>query len=69
MIKEEYKYSDITQRIIGCAMKVHSALGCGFPEIIYHRAMIIEMKDDVLNFESEANLLRLYKLTKNYKPE
>ncbi len=69
MIKEEYKYSDITQRIIGCAMKVHSALGCGFPEIIYHRAMIIEMKDDGLNFESEANLLRLYKLTKNYKPE
>ena len=23
MIKDEYKYSDITQRIIGCAMKVH----------------------------------------------
>ena len=61
MIKEEYKYSDITQRIIGCAMKVHSALGCGFPEIIYHRAMIIEMTEDGLNFESEKEVTVYYK--------
>lgn len=47
-IKEEYKYSDITQRITGCAMRVHSALGCGFPEIIYQRALAIEMKDEGL---------------------
>lgn len=32
MIKEEYKYSDITEKIIGCAMKVHSTLGNGFQE-------------------------------------
>ena len=62
MIKEEYKYSDITQRIIGCAMRVHSALGCGFPEIIYHRVMIIEMKDEGLNFESEKEIPVFYKL-------
>lgn len=42
-------------------MKVHSALGCGFPEIIYHRAMIIEMKDDGLNFESEKVIPVYYK--------
>ena len=59
MIKEQYKYSDITERIIGCAMKVHSALGCGFPEIIYHRAMMIEMKDEGLFFESEK-VMSLY---------
>jgi len=35
MQKKEYKYSDITKKIIGCAMKVHSYLGNGFPEIIY----------------------------------
>jgi GxxExxY protein len=61
MIKEEYKYSEITQLIIGCAMKVHTALGCGFPEIIYHRAMIIEMKDEGLNFESEKVIAVYYK--------
>ena len=41
MIKEEYKYSDITQRIIGCAIRVHSVFGCVFPESIYHRARVI----------------------------
>jgi GxxExxY protein len=61
MIKEEYKYSDITQRIIGCAMKVHSALGCGFPENIYHRAMAIEMKDEALKFEGEKEVTVYYK--------
>jgi len=61
MIKEEYKYSDITQRIIGCAMRVHSALGCGFPEIIYQRAIGIEMKDERLNFEGEKVIPVYYK--------
>jgi len=61
MIKEEYKYSDITQRIIGCAMRVHSALGCGFPENIYYRAMAIDMKDEGLNFESEKEVIVYYK--------
>src|SRR5580765_7410635 len=61
VIKEEYKYSDITQRIIGCAMRVHSSLGCGFPENIYHRAMTIEMKDEGLHFESEKEVTIYYK--------
>jgi hypothetical protein len=28
-------YEEITQKIIGCAMKVHSVLGNGFQEVIY----------------------------------
>lgn len=31
-IKEEYKYSDITEKIIGCAMKVHRRMKNGFQE-------------------------------------
>lgn len=38
-----YKYSELTGKIIGCAMKVHSALGNGFQEVIYQRALEIEM--------------------------
>jgi|GEM_PF-6688694 len=32
------KYEEITHKIIGCAMKVHSNLGSGFQEVIYQRA-------------------------------
>ena len=42
-------------------MKVHSELGCGFPEIIYHRAMAIEMNDSNLNFENEKLVTVYYK--------
>ena len=61
MIKEEYKYSEITAKVIGCAMKVHNELGNGFPEIIYHRAMIIEMKEQGLNFVSGKETTVFYK--------
>ena len=37
------KYEELTGKIIGCAMKVHSKLGKGFPEYIYQRALAIEL--------------------------
>lgn len=33
----------LTHNIIGCAMKVHSTLGNGFQELIYQRALEIEL--------------------------
>lgn len=42
MIKEQYKYSDLTEKIIGCGMKVHNTLGNGFQEVIYQRCLEIE---------------------------
>ena len=45
------KYEDITKRIIGCAMKVHNTLGNGFQEVIYQRALAIEMRVEGLFFE------------------
>ena len=38
-IKEQYKYSDITAKVIGCAIEVHKILGNGFQEVIYQRAL------------------------------
>jgi GxxExxY protein len=60
MIKEEYKYSEITAKIIGCAMKVHSTLGNGFQEIIYQRALEIEMGKQNLSFEREKEMPIFY---------
>jgi GxxExxY protein len=43
MINEQFKYSELTGKIIKCAMTVHSSLGNGFQEGIYQRALSIEM--------------------------
>lgn len=53
MIKKEYKYSEITAKIIGCAIKVHNELGPGFPEYIYQRALEIEFRNTLLQNERE----------------
>ena len=56
MIKKEYKYSDITSKIIGCAMKVHTTLGNGFQEVIYQRCLAIEMEKQGLGFTRELEM-------------
>ena len=61
MIKEEYKYSAVTEKIIGCCMRVHSALGNGFQEVIYQRALQIEMDDSGLSFSREQEMPVYYK--------
>jgi GxxExxY protein len=48
IIKQEYKYSETTGKIIGCAIKVHNELGPGFPEYIYQRALEIEFRNSSL---------------------
>ena len=50
------KFSDITEKIIGCAMKVHRELGSGFQEYIYQRALEIELKKGVIKFIREFEM-------------
>ena len=54
------KYEDLTRRIIGCAMKVHSTLGNGFQEVIYQRALSLEMEKQGLAFEREMAMPIFY---------
>ena len=61
MIKEQYKYSDLTSKVIGCAMKVHCALGNGFQEVIYQRALAIEFADEGIVFSREHEMPVYYK--------
>ena len=60
MIKEEYKYSDITEKTIGCALRVHQRMRNGYPELIYHRCLIIEFKKTGLVFLNEIKLPIFY---------
>ncbi len=60
MIKEEYKYSELTSKIIGCAMKVHQKMRNGYQEIIYQRSLIIEFKKALIKFMEEVELPIFY---------
>lgn len=57
----EYKYSEITSRIIGCAMEVHKVLGCGFQEVIYQRALAVEFDLANLRYCREFEMTIYYK--------
>ncbi len=51
---------ELTHKIIGCAMKVHTLLGNGFQEVIYQRALAIEMSNQGLSFSREMEMQIFY---------
>ena len=61
------KHEVLTHKIIGCAMKVHSTLGNarltgrqGFQEVIYQRALAIEMRKQGLAYRREMEMTIFY---------
>ena len=55
------KYEELTKKIIGCAMTVHTTLGNGFQEVIYQRCLSIEFTEAKLNFKRELEMPIFYK--------
>jgi GxxExxY protein len=53
--------NEISHKIIGCAMQVHNALGNGFQEVIYQRALAIEMNLANLEFRREIGIPIFYR--------
>lgn len=45
----------LTEKIIACAYKVHSQLGPGFNEIIYHNALKIALEESNLEYQTEKS--------------
>ena len=58
---QEHLYSDLTYKIIGAAMTVHSTLGPGHPEEIYQKALECEFYISKIPFESQKAVSILYK--------
>ena len=64
----QFKYEEITKKIIGAAMKVHSTLGNarlirngqGFQEVIYQRALQIEFRKSGSQFVREFSMPIFY---------
>jgi len=57
----ENNIDQLTHKIIGCAMQVHSTLGNGFQEVIYQRALAIELAFQQLSFEREKEMPIFYR--------
>lgn len=47
------KRDPLTEKIIACCFKVHSELGLGFNERIYHNALKIVLKEKKLKYQTE----------------
>jgi GxxExxY protein len=54
------KQGELTHKVIGCAMKVHSSLGNGFQELIYQRSLAIEFDKQNVKFTRELEMSVFY---------
>ena len=54
------QHEELTHKIIGCAMNVHAILGSGFQEVIYQRALALEMAKQGLGFGREIEMTIFY---------
>lgn len=60
-MEKQYKYSDLTRMIIGCAMEVHKILGNGYQEVIFQRALAKEMNLQKVLYSREHEMPIFYK--------
>jgi len=58
---QNFEFKDETFKIIGAAMEVHTVMGHGFLEGVYHDALLVELKKSNVPFKSEAPLPVRYK--------
>lgn len=55
------RYEELTKKVIGAAMEVHKCLGNGFQEVVYQRALSIEMNLQNIAHEREKEISLQYK--------
>ena len=61
MLDQSLKYGDLTAKVIGSALAVHNILKNGFQEVIYQRALEIEMRNAQIPFRREYELPIYYR--------
>ncbi|HRK27197.1 MAG TPA: GxxExxY protein [Chitinophagales bacterium] len=61
IVQDKYPESELTGKIIGCAMEVHKYLGNGFQEVVYQRALAVEMGLQGILFAREFEMPLFYK--------
>ena len=56
-----HNFDDMSGRIIGAAIEVHKEMGAGFRELIYQRALAIELRAQGIEFDREHKMVIFYK--------
>ena len=72
MHRDDLLFRDEVHKIVGAAMAVHRYFGCGFTEKVYQDALEIELKNQNIPFEREAELQVVYngkELATTFKPD
>ncbi|MBU0568398.1 GxxExxY protein [bacterium] len=54
------EYSELTEKIIGCAYRVYNRMAFGFLESVYEKCMLIELPKEGLNAESQKPITVYY---------
>jgi len=54
------EYRELTEKIIGCAYRVHNRMGFGFLESVYEKCMLIELRKSDLDTESQKPITVYY---------
>ncbi len=52
--KDKILYKDLSYKIVGLAMKVHSKLGYGFLEKVYENAMMVLLRQEGIHAKQQA---------------
>ncbi len=58
--RDATRFSELTERIIGCAFQVSSELGTGFLEKVYENALAHELRKASFTFAQQARLAVRY---------
>jgi GxxExxY protein len=67
--RKDILFAEEVFRVIGAALEVHRALGCGFLEAVYQEALALEFHEQRIPFESQVQLgiqYKQHKLVKHY---
>jgi len=67
----KYLYEELSYKVIGCVYEVHKELGGVHKEIVYHKALAIELNDKNIPYEEEKEVAVYYKKQKigAYRPD
>jgi len=59
-VADKLLYRDLTYKVIGILYRVHTALGCGFPEKVYQKAIELELNKEGISYETEKTFKVVY---------